>query len=367
MFTSLTILLIVISAAVLGSIVGGFWFRQRHYNKLVEIYNEKDATLIQLNQAYAGVNTKYSDLKNSYSELQTAHQNWKAKYNKLSGELNALTTSRLALLNDFNTFRVASVEKTMALETALKNLTADFDAKFAAFSKDYADAESERKAFHATVSNLANDKQMLITEYGNFRTEAKYKYNALKNHLDKLQNPYAAYVDEHSIVHELTPDIDHSFDQIQIIDSESYAPEAYENERVSTNAGITTTDLSATTPIVLPETNSEPHIRKINSDDIVNYNAIKIVDTFEEEHYDNLEIIEGIGPKIAQILNRNGIQTFVQLATTDIQRLRDILHTAGTRFRMHDPTTWAKQSALANVGKWDELKMLQNKLKGGRE
>ncbi len=367
MFTSLTILLIVISAAVLGGIEGWFWFRHRHYNKLIEIYDQKDVTLTQLNHAYARVNTKYSDLQNSYRELQTAHQDWEAKYNKLSGESNALTTSRLALLNDFNTFRITSVEKTTALKTALKNLTADFDAKYAALSKDYADTESERKAFHATAGNLANDKQMLITEYGNFRTEANYKYNALKNHLDKLQNPYAAYVDEHAIVHEVAPGIDHSFDQIQIINSESDAPEAYENERVSTNAGITTTELSVITPIVLPETNSDTHIPETNTDDIENYNAIKIVDTFEEEHHDNLEIIEGIGPKIAEILNRNGIETFVQLASTDVQCLRDILHTAGTRFRMHDPATWAKQSALASIGKWDELKMLQHKLKGGRE
>jgi hypothetical protein len=42
------------------------------------------------------------------------------------------------------------------------------------------------------------------------------------------------------------------------------------------------------------------------------------------------------------------------------------LHDAGSRFQMHDPSTWPQQSDLAAAGKWDELKALQDKLNAGK-
>jgi len=82
---------------------------------------------------------------------------------------------------------------------------------------------------------------------------------------------------------------------------------------------------------------------------------------------DDLKKIEGIGPKIAGLLNKANIVTFKDLSKTKISTLKKILDDAGSRYQMHDPSTWPKQSALANNGKWDELAKLQNNLKGGRK
>lgn len=79
---------------------------------------------------------------------------------------------------------------------------------------------------------------------------------------------------------------------------------------------------------------------------------------------DDLELIEGIGPKIAGLLRGAGISTFAQLAATDVGRLREILEAA--KLRLADPATWPEQAALAAAGKWEELKALQERLKGGR-
>ncbi len=81
---------------------------------------------------------------------------------------------------------------------------------------------------------------------------------------------------------------------------------------------------------------------------------------------DDLKKIEGIGPKIAGLLNDAGIVTFADLGKAKITTLREVLKNAGPRFKMHDPTTWAKQAKLAAKGAWDELKTLQDKLNGGR-
>ncbi len=82
---------------------------------------------------------------------------------------------------------------------------------------------------------------------------------------------------------------------------------------------------------------------------------------------DNLKLVEGIGPKIEEILNADGIRTFAKLAATDPQHIGALLNAAGARFQIHDPGTWPEQAALARDGKWDELKVLQEKLMGGRD
>ena len=82
---------------------------------------------------------------------------------------------------------------------------------------------------------------------------------------------------------------------------------------------------------------------------------------------DDLKIIEGIGPKIAETLVAAGIVTFADLAATLAERVKEILDAAEGNFNAADATTWAEQAQLAADGKMDELKELQEKLNGGRE
>jgi predicted flap endonuclease-1-like 5' DNA nuclease len=74
---------------------------------------------------------------------------------------------------------------------------------------------------------------------------------------------------------------------------------------------------------------------------------------------DDLQRIEGIGPKIAALLVGEGISTFSRLATTPEEELLDILKKGGLRLA---PTvsTWAEQAALAARGDWDALKKYQD-------
>ncbi len=81
---------------------------------------------------------------------------------------------------------------------------------------------------------------------------------------------------------------------------------------------------------------------------------------------DDLKKVEGIGPKIAGLLIDRGIDTFVKLSEAGIEVLEEVLREAGSRFAMHDPSTWAEQAKLAANGNWDELKELQDRLLGGR-
>jgi len=81
---------------------------------------------------------------------------------------------------------------------------------------------------------------------------------------------------------------------------------------------------------------------------------------------DDFKKIEGIGPKISQLIKDAGIPTFEALANTDAEKIKEILAEAGSRYRMHDPTTWPAQSKMAAEGDWDGLKKWQDELDGGK-
>lgn len=81
---------------------------------------------------------------------------------------------------------------------------------------------------------------------------------------------------------------------------------------------------------------------------------------------DDLKIIEGIGPKAAEVLVAAGIDTFAKLAKAKAEKVKEILDAADAKVQHLDPTTWAQQAQLAADGKMDELKKLQDELNGGR-
>lgn len=80
---------------------------------------------------------------------------------------------------------------------------------------------------------------------------------------------------------------------------------------------------------------------------------------------DNFSLIEGIGEKVTQTLHAGGINTFAQLAAADFETLKGIMRAA--KNRLATPATWAEQAKLVIENKFEELKALQNTLKGGRK
>lgn len=80
---------------------------------------------------------------------------------------------------------------------------------------------------------------------------------------------------------------------------------------------------------------------------------------------DDLTKIEGIGPKIASLMEDSGVATFAVMAETSVERLQEILKSADFR-ALANPTTWPDQAKLAAKGDWDALQKLQDELDGGR-
>jgi len=80
---------------------------------------------------------------------------------------------------------------------------------------------------------------------------------------------------------------------------------------------------------------------------------------------DDLKLIEGIGPKMADILAEAGLDTWAKVAASTPEAIKEILTAAGPRYASKNPGSWPKQAGLAAAGKFDELQTLQDELDGG--
>ena len=70
---------------------------------------------------------------------------------------------------------------------------------------------------------------------------------------------------------------------------------------------------------------------------------------------DDLKVIEGIGPKLAELLVEAGYTSYALLAKAEVTDLQAVLDKAGSRYKMHNPTTWPLQASFARDGKFEAL------------
>ena len=59
---------------------------------------------------------------------------------------------------------------------------------------------------------------------------------------------------------------------------------------------------------------------------------------------DDLKKLEGVGPKLAEILNEAGIATYADLAGSSVEKLKEILEAAGSRYASKDPAPWIAEA-----------------------
>ncbi len=80
---------------------------------------------------------------------------------------------------------------------------------------------------------------------------------------------------------------------------------------------------------------------------------------------DDLTTLEGIGPKVAKVLNDIGIASFADLANAEASKVQETLNAAGMQYM--NPEGWIEQAKLAAAGDTEGLAKLQDELKGGRK
>lgn len=94
---------------------------------------------------------------------------------------------------------------------------------------------------------------------------------------------------------------------------------------------------------------------------------IPVANPFAKYKENDLKVIEGIGPKISEVLTKAGIDTWQKVADSKAEDLKKILAAAGHRFKIHNPSTWPQQADFAVKGNWIKLKEYQDYLVGGKD
>lgn len=86
----------------------------------------------------------------------------------------------------------------------------------------------------------------------------------------------------------------------------------------------------------------------------------------ERVRFNDLTVVEGIGPKIADLLLSSGVRSWWQLHKADPDHLRRVLAEAGPQFQVQDPSSWPEQAGMLARGEWQQFKLMADGLKGGR-
>lgn len=97
------------------------------------------------------------------------------------------------------------------------------------------------------------------------------------------------------------------------------------------------------------------------SDEIPDIEAY-IEEIEETSDPDDLEKIEGIGPKMRVALNEIGITTFAELASYTGTELRIKLQESNVNTDLLFVESWPAQAALASAGRWNALRYIQDAL-----
>ena len=79
---------------------------------------------------------------------------------------------------------------------------------------------------------------------------------------------------------------------------------------------------------------------------------------------DNLQAIEGIGPKIDALLKAEGIGTWETLSMTTPERLRVLLDNGGKQYLHIDPTSWPEQARLLVHREFSKLQKYKESISG---
>lgn len=148
-------------------------------------------------------------------------------------------------------------------------------------------------------------------------------------------------------------------------------PTSHDLSKDATSENVTTTQYIASNDLTTESTSSSNSTSITEDNDTLSTNTSQISSTLATENLDpwsiaigndKFQIIEGIGPKMEELLKENGIDQFNKLASTSNESLRNILSKYGDKYKMIDPNTWPQQAELADSKEWNKLMILQKSM-----
>ncbi len=97
----------------------------------------------------------------------------------------------------------------------------------------------------------------------------------------------------------------------------------------------------------LPKKEAAPKVEEVKVEEPkaeVKEEAPKAAPKKAEAKGDNLTKLTGVGPKLAEILNAAGLNTYADVAGTSVEKFKEILEAAGSRYASKDPQPWIEEA-----------------------
>ncbi len=249
-------------------------------------------------------------------------------------------------LKDYQGFiqRVRVASKTTAIEEPLETVETKNQPK--------TDNLTKLIGINPQIESILNKKEIYT-----FSQLSNMDNDSLKNHLLESEAPYVESETE-SWPHQAAMAEKGQWDELKIYqdfmhsDSDAESTDSLDSQSNKTtlnNLNAESEKISLANNITRIDRNKDKKSNNEHSDQNMS-------------DHDDLKKIEGIGPKIEEVLNAGGIYTFSQLYKSDRSRLRKLLDDAGNQFRMHNPDSWPHQAGMANRSEWGELKTYQTSI-----
>ena len=315
--------------------------------------------------AFLNINTQLENKESSIAEMQKVHEHWESTYNQLDNEQSIYRT------------------QIKTLESALTSIKSDYETLLSASDTTAESTDKELTFLQDEKANLEINRIKLENELDILRghqNELSQRYNTLVD-IDKAGKMRTDHIEANNQlllqqIEKLNAERENEKRELQF---------AYENTLHTAHNKIAELENMYDEMVISYQTFHDEYGKLLESQRGYERRIISLETELQSVKnskngveaitpivampvgQDDLKMVEGIGPKIETLLNNAGIFTFAQLAQTELDRLNEILDAAGSRFRIHNPTTWASQAQLAANNEWEKLKELQDYLIGGRD
>jgi predicted flap endonuclease-1-like 5' DNA nuclease len=349
-----------------------------------ELKRAQDASLelqTKVNEANARakeattLNSEVETLKTRIEGLNRANESAKEEASKYKADFDAANSERTRLNNQLATSNVGEMQK------RIEKLESDLDSSRLTNSTLTADLERLKTGPRTLGANMPTKK---ADENKSVDTQAKLE--ALEAELAKTKESNARFAKEiennklstnvavNEIATKNNKEISELRSKLKLAEAELtvYAQEklkaAQQSARVIETPAPTPAPMVESKPtVVVEETKEEeapapaPFATAEASVAIEEEVTAPVAEAIKED----LTVVEGIGPKIAEILNNAGIVNYTQLAESKPETITEILLAQGEGYKIHNPGTWPEQAALLRDGKMEEFAALCIELDGG--
>jgi predicted flap endonuclease-1-like 5' DNA nuclease/predicted nucleic acid-binding Zn-ribbon protein len=367
--------LVGLLSGILGGLIGAAIWRK----KLQPLRDELDVCRKKtedINLNLTRQKNKFADLQRDHRQLSDSAANWEHKYGLLEKETTALRTAKEGLERKYKEARRGDDAELLHLRQQNASLTeqlAEHDAEINALQAQLTNSRFEKTQ---AQENLAAAKSQVDRSAKGDSANVKQ----LRSDMEQLRRKAGASA---ALVKQLETEKAQLTAKVVELEGDlaGFTPAAagtgeWAAEKAALEARIKELEaqLAApaprglTTEVAAPE--AQPTTETVAEEATPPAPAagtLIVLPSGAKVKQDDLKMVEGIGPKIEGLLHAAGIKTWRQLADAPVDEVQKVLDEAGPRYRMHQPTTWAKQALLAADGKWEELEAYQDRLVGGRE